>query len=249
MAEVPISGRKNAGLVVLVDDEDLQLVSEYKWYLSTAGYAFARVYDPDLYLEFGVGGVCVMMHHILLPETEIWGRHSGMVRDHINRNRLDNRRCNLRWVTPQENTANSPPRKGKRYKGVYKNTNGWMAQVSTPDRGFLHLGTFTTEREAALVYDAAVRRCYGDLAYLNYPEEHYTQPIRHFDYVYTPKKTSRYEGVSKHSGKSKNSKSWQANYKGRYLAIYRTEEEAHHAYEQAKQEQEADYENQTSNQS
>lgn len=96
-----------------------------------------------------------------------------MVVDHINLNGLDNRRENLRLVTPSQNAANSPGQRGSsKYRGVHWDggRRQWIASVA-PDGKQEVLGSFYTEEEAARAYDAAAVRCYGECAYLNFPPE------------------------------------------------------------------------------
>jgi hypothetical protein len=78
----------------LIDKEDREIVGRYKWCLSGAGYASRSK---------GNGENSTKLHRFLMRPPK------GMVVDHINRDRLDNRKANLRIVTPQENAANSGP--------------------------------------------------------------------------------------------------------------------------------------------
>lgn len=76
----------------LIDAEDYELVVGHRWWLSTAGYAFAK----------GADGRSVLMHRLLMG----CARGDQREVDHHNRNRLDNRRSNLRFCTHAENMAN-----------------------------------------------------------------------------------------------------------------------------------------------
>ena len=92
--------------------------------------------------------------------------------DHINRNRLDNQVCNLRYATISQNSANrqktSRP-KTSQYKGVslMKKTNKLMAKIRIDGKN-LYLGTFTSEEEAAMAYDLKAQEAHGEFAVLNF---------------------------------------------------------------------------------
>jgi len=92
--------------------------------------------------------------------------------DHINGDRLDNRRANLRIVTKQQNRQNigkqSHREMTSRYKGVVQHpkTLRWRAIVKTGGKQ-RHLGYFATEHEAALAYNTAARELFGEFARLN----------------------------------------------------------------------------------
>ncbi len=89
--EIPLRGRAT-GLVALVDDADSHL-GEHRWYLSHSGgrgYAFRTNNHRSAF-----------MHKDVVGDVP-----AGMRVDHINRDRLDNRRANLRIVTHSENILN-----------------------------------------------------------------------------------------------------------------------------------------------
>lgn len=166
--QIPLSGTRGAGKFTLVDgDYDGEYFSQYKWYLSSKGYAYRTVYT-----ENGVRNI-----HL---HREVARTPKGLVTDHINRNRLDNRSCNLRWATAKLNGENRTPYARKisvsGYRGVIQSTypsaygkrdkvtNGWVARL----RG-KNLGYFTDKEEAARAYDASAREYYGSDAVLNFP--------------------------------------------------------------------------------
>lgn len=97
---------------------------------------------------------------------------NGMVVDHINRDKSDNRRENLRVCTQAENVRNSKRTSGlSKYKGVQLNKkyNKWTATIN-----FLgvkkQIGTYIDEIEAAKAYDKKALELFGEFAYLNFPE-------------------------------------------------------------------------------
>ena len=78
---------------ILYDPEDTELVASRKWHMSHLGYAIWR--------GFVDGKKVTLRLHRLINQTP-----EGMVTDHINGNKLDNRRSNLRTVTTAENNLN-----------------------------------------------------------------------------------------------------------------------------------------------
>lgn len=89
--------------------------------------------------------------------------------DHINGIRDDNRWVNLREATHSQNAANSKRYSTNSigYKGVYRNYNKWIAQISINGKVF-HIGRFNTAEEAARAYDVKAKELQGDFAVLNF---------------------------------------------------------------------------------
>ena len=91
--------------------------------------------------------------------------------DHIDRNRLNHRRCNLRVCTRQQNQANVGPCGGSsRFVGVSRCGKKWRAQIEYQGQ-VLHLGLFDDEVEAAKARDRKAYELHGSYAYLNFPED------------------------------------------------------------------------------
>jgi hypothetical protein len=105
----------------------------------------------------------IYMHRLIMS-------HPIDVVDHIDRDGLNNRRNNLRVVTALENWTNSTAHaRGKsKYKGVcwMARAKRWRASLQVR-RDWKHLGTFSTEEDAARAYDAAVDRFCSEVAYRN----------------------------------------------------------------------------------
>jgi HNH endonuclease len=146
------------GAVALVDEEDFLRVSHLNWFLSPQGYAY-RTSPRDANGKRS----SILLHRLLLDFP------AGLEVDHINGNRLDNRRENLRVVTSQQNSMNQrKTRGGSRFKGVAwaKKSNAWRAAIKA--EGVHHvLGFFTNESAAAVAYNLAALRLCKQYARLN----------------------------------------------------------------------------------
>lgn len=170
MRTVPLSD----GSEVLVDAEDYEWLSQYRWQNISPGRS------GPARLMGGRGNQCVVwMHREILglprnPEPGDWRRGK-----HLNGNLLDNRRSNLAIVTPSQDQQNmkQPKRNpesryGSRFIGVRKSPHGekWSAVIKIEGKR-VYLGSFRTEKEAAIAYDIAAREHYGPTARTNFPEE------------------------------------------------------------------------------
>lgn len=134
----------------LVDDEDYESLARWRWSADADGYAIRTWRDAD------GRGHTVRMHRAVL------GLQLGDPRlvDHINRDRLDNRKQNLRFTDRIGSAQNRGPRTrnhSSRFRGVsfVPATGHWIARVRLGNPGTLHnLGTYLREEDAA---DAAAR--------------------------------------------------------------------------------------------
>lgn len=148
--EIPLS----QGKVAIVCACDYDWLMQWKWHLDGAGYAQCRTQG--------------LMHRLIIQAP------AAKQVDHINANRLDNRRSNLRLCTAQQNTQNKLKSRFSRskYKGVQPAKYGsrWKAFIAI-NKVYTYLGTFDTELDAALAYDAAAREHFGEFARLNFPTE------------------------------------------------------------------------------
>jgi len=156
MFKLPLRRRKKlCGRHSLVDLADLGIIlnTATNWALSDHGYAVATIGTRMLYL-----------HRLLMGDIV-----EGKQVDHINGDKLDNRRENLRVCTARENQANTAKQARPTYskfKGVCQSAGHWRAYIATSDKQ-THLGSFATEGEAAYAYNLAAIERFGAFAKLN----------------------------------------------------------------------------------
>ena len=143
------------GLFTVVDDADHARVNEYLWCPMKGSHG-------NVYAGAWIDGKKVRLHRLLLGSE-------GLV-DHLNGNTLDNRRCNLRPCTFAGNSRNAGKRKHatSKFKGVsfHKEKKRWQARICYEYRE-IHLGYFNRERSAAVAYNKAARKYFGEFARLN----------------------------------------------------------------------------------
>jgi hypothetical protein len=151
------------GELAIIDDEDFERVSQHKWHrtIGKSGIVYARrqeISDNKV--------INISLHGFILSNT------TTLEIDHKNRNGLDNRKCNLRLATHQQNSWNRGVNGKIQYKGVsaYKNRKStYRAQIRMNDK-ITYLGCFKTPEAAALAYDKKAYEIQGEFAYLNVPE-------------------------------------------------------------------------------
>lgn len=93
----------------------------------------------------------------------------GMEVDHINGDRLDNRKQNLRLAKHEQNMWNKPPTKANKtgVVGVHRNSRGkWVAQVSIGGKAY-HVGTYEDKDQAVSSRDNFALKLHGEFAWLN----------------------------------------------------------------------------------
>lgn len=161
------------GCYARVDDADFAWLMQFRWMCSTSGYAI-RAYRDEA-LSYDADGQArwrfVHMHRVIMAAQP------GQLVDHIDGDRLNNTRANLRIVTPSQNAWNAHRRcdNAVGYKGVSQHPRGYLARIRF-HRQRIHLGYFDDARDAALMYDAAAIYLFGEFAKLNLPDTPTPQP-------------------------------------------------------------------------
>jgi len=145
------------GKFAIVDAADYPALSKYKWHaLEVAGGFYAARHER---------GKMVLMHRVIMQPPE------GMVVDHIDRNRANNRRSNLRVCTQRQNRCNSRPCGGRSgFKGVSPQGHKWVSQLKYRGKSY-RAGVFADPVDAARARDLLAVDVLGEYAWLNLPEE------------------------------------------------------------------------------
>lgn len=125
---------------VLLDYDDYLLISNRRWFVTSNGY-------------------CCDSHGKTL-HREIMKAKKGQIIDHINGNKLDNRKNNLRFVTKSQNGQN------RKCKGITydKQRKKWCVNIVVNKKKY-YLGRYKTEEEALLVRKEAEIKYQGEYRY------------------------------------------------------------------------------------
>lgn len=145
---IPLSKSKFAK----IDNDDFEKIKSICWHFSSNSYAYNR----------SLG----LMHRYIMNCPD------GVFIDHINHDKLDNRKSNLRYCDRTQNAMNlisNSITKTSLYKGVHWDSlkNNWVSQIVWYKKHFV-LGRFSCELEAAKAYDAKAKELFGEFAYLNF---------------------------------------------------------------------------------
>lgn len=161
MQLIALGGKWGVGRFLKVDDEDFELASSRKWFMTKRGYPATGIYTPGAKVWTKV----VNYHQFIL------GKRPGFFVDHIDGDTCNGQRNNLRWVTPSQSVKNTGTK--KLYKGVSATSsklNPWKAEIMT-NWDKRHIGSFPTEHLAALAYDFWAVHLHGDFVRTNFKVE------------------------------------------------------------------------------
>lgn len=143
------------GAVAFVDDEDYPTLSKFNWHVSGSGYA-----SRNLPVKNGRSGQ-ESMHRLLMRLMKGDSREV----DHIDGNKLNNQKNNLRICRRHENQRNKSVRKDNKigFKGVVASKRKFKSYISVSGKT-KYLGCFKTPEEAHEVYCLAADLLYGEFA-------------------------------------------------------------------------------------
>lgn len=153
--------RLSKGKSAWVDDKDYEWLNQWKWHFVSRGYAYRNQYRRE-----HKGKRKYMSMHRLVNNTP-----SDKGTDHINGNKLDNRKSNLRTATQTQNLGNQKKQAGKssRFKGVFYDIprRKWCASIKYKKRRH-YLGRYVCEIVAAARYDIEAEKLFGQFAKTNF---------------------------------------------------------------------------------
>lgn len=145
------------GVKVIVDEEDVEILKQHRWVIGGPGYAVTYKYPTGK-------TVCLLMHRLIV------GARPGQVCDHINGNKLDNRKSNLRICKQRENAKNRVGCRDSRsgIKGVHwdKSRGLWGVQIRADERR-IYVGRYSDIEQAKAAYNEAAAKYHGAFARLN----------------------------------------------------------------------------------
>ena len=192
--------KTKTGIVFQIDESDLPLLEQYPhWYGDSDGYIRVAVEEN----EKGYRGDRKLLHRLVTrcPPDKIV--------DHINHNKTDCRRVNLRVCSRAQNNQNikktNKPNHTSKYKGVrwHQGDQKWEARIQI-NRKQIFLGQYTSEILAAERYDDAAVHFFQQFALLNFPN----RTPHEFQMQQPLKRHSKHRGIS--FDKTKKSRPWTA---------------------------------------
>lgn len=139
---------------VLVDAADASLLERFRWRVGTGGYVYHADYS-------GGKKTWLYLHRVIAGATKT------QFVDHANRNKLDNRRSNLRTCTRAQNMHNSakPVTNTSGFKGVsrdWRKSVPWYARIRLGGNRTKYLGAFETPELAHAAYAKAAVKLRGE---------------------------------------------------------------------------------------
>jgi len=153
------------GKYTFVDDEDYEWILKMgRWCYVNSGYAFKLAKQNDKQRI----GSSLLLHRVIMDKYGLLEIKKEV--DHINRNKLDNQKKNLRIETSSENKINKyVTLKNNTYRGVTwkEKTKKWRVRIKKNNKE-IFIGSFDNEIEGAIAYDKMAKKLFKDFAILNF---------------------------------------------------------------------------------
>ena len=151
-AEIILYSHRKEIARTLIDNEDIEKIKSFKWvYIKTRGYVKAMINGKE-----------ILLHRFILNTP-----HDLLV-DHINHNKLDNRKSNLRFCNKSQNAMNlkTPKNNTSGTKGVYwdKRSKKWYAKIKAENKN-MHLGYFDKKEDAIESRINAEKKYFGEFSF------------------------------------------------------------------------------------
>lgn len=214
--KIPLFSREGVSDFATIDVEDFKRLVKSSWHKTAQGYACSK--------KLG------LMHRYIMEAP------SDFEVDHINRDKLDNRKSNLRLASRSLNSYNTPERGGtSKYRGVARNKNAQKWQAYFHNQGdYYYIGLFDDEAEAAKARDSVAKYFADGEAILNFEDVKPLSP-EHF----MAQQASKYRGVnlSRRKGNGRTAYVWRSRItfdgERRHLGSFKSEHAAALAYNEA----------------
>lgn len=147
MKQIPLKGKYGEGLCAKISDVDFDFVKTLSLYLNNG---YVKTYYQGRHWK---------LHQLLI----------GNNIDHINRDKLDNQRENLRPATQQQQNVNTKTRSKSGLRGVYKDSTSSKFRAGITVNGkWVNLGSFQDPHYAALIVDLWSRDLHGEFSTTNF---------------------------------------------------------------------------------
>lgn len=230
MYKIPLYGKEGDGLFANVDEEDYEWLSMLRF----QGCIKGRTVYAKLTSKYDGARKKRSMHRMIMEWY--YGNLHGLEVDHKDGNGLNNCKDNLRICSRSENMRNMRRFTNKAssiYKGVFDDNGRYRVIIRKGGIAY-NFGHYTTERDAAIMYNIKAKELFGEFANLNEVGQTGEDEKRIILLFESPKNgegcDSKYRGVTVASPNR-----WRAalshNKERYYLGIYSTEEEAAKAYD------------------
>ena len=159
--EQPFVKNENGDCILKTTTKNVYVIVDEKEY---DNLYLIPIHVSDGYPRIRKNGKQMLLSRYLIGESDLCV-------DHINRNPLDNRRINLRFVSKLQNSRNRTKKlnTSSQYIGVYlSKSNKWISRISINNKN-INLGSFKCEVEAAEARDIATKKYFGEYGNLNFP--------------------------------------------------------------------------------